>query len=216
MDGRKRPVRIGRPNGIDRVNTFILMMCGLGLVAMGAGCSTPSSSPGDDARPSRPDALLLYDFRSPEPGSSWQVEDDGVMGGRSKGAFAINDDGHGVFSGDVSLENNGGFSSIQYFFPERDIRGYTTASIRLKGDGRNYRFLVEATEGARHYYVYEFATSGDWQTVDIPLRDMFPERRGDRLDLPNFPAETLAQVRFLIANKKAESFQLLIDRIWLR
>ena len=39
----------------------------------------------------------------------WQVIDDGVMGGRSKGNFAINEEGNAVFEGTVSLDNNGGF-----------------------------------------------------------------------------------------------------------
>ena len=38
------------------------------------------------------------------------------MGGRSNDKFKIDSDGNGLFSGDVSLENNGGFSSVHYQF----------------------------------------------------------------------------------------------------
>ena len=39
---------------------------------------------------------------------------DVVMGGKSSGSFALSPEGHGVFKGAVSLENNGGFSSLRY------------------------------------------------------------------------------------------------------
>ena len=44
---------------------------------------------------------------------------------------------------------------------------------------------------------------------------MYPVRRGDRLDIPDYPAETMSQVRFMIANGRAESFQLEIASISL-
>jgi hypothetical protein len=123
--------------------------------------------------------------------------------------------GHLIFHGDVSLENNGGFSSIQNNFDSLDVSGYQHAILRLKGDGKDYRFIVESDPNARHYYVAEFGTSGDWQEIKIPLRKMYPMRRGDRLDLPDYSAETLSQVRFMIANGRAESFRLEIASIRL-
>jgi hypothetical protein len=63
--------------------------------------------------------------------------------------------------------------------------------------------------------VAEFTTTGDWQEVKIPLRTMYAVRRGDRLDLPDYPGKTLSQVRFMIANGRAESFRLEIASIKL-
>jgi hypothetical protein len=123
--------------------------------------------------------------------------------------------GHLIFHGEVSLENNGGFSSIQNNFNPLDVSGYQHAILRLKGDGKDYRFIVESDPKARHYYVAEFGTSGEWQEIKIPLRTMYPMRRGDRLDLPDYPAETLSQVRFMIANGRAESFRIEIASIRL-
>ena len=61
----------------------------------------------------------------------------------------------------------------------------------------------------------EFPTTGHWEEIKIPLRTMYPVRRGDRLDLPDYSGETLSQVRFMIANGRAESFQLEIASIAL-
>ncbi len=158
---------------------------------------------------------VFFDFGKTASREGWVVEDDAVMGGESKGKFALDPRGHAVFSGRVSLDNNGGFSSVQKFFEPMDVSGFRTVVIRLKGDGKDYRFLVEAEKNARHYYAAEFATTGEWQDVRIPLGELRPYRRGDLLDLPNFPGRTMAQVRFLIGNGRAEDFRLEIAEIRL-
>jgi NADH dehydrogenase [ubiquinone] 1 alpha subcomplex assembly factor 1 len=161
------------------------------------------------------EGLAIFDFSKDSKTGAWKVEDDVVMGGRSKGSFSINQEGNAVFSGTVSLENNGGFSSVQYYFDPIDVTQYRTAVIRLKGDGKRYQFIVESGKNDRHYYVYEFQTGNDWQTVVVPLAEMYPVYRGERLDIPKYPGQTMSQVRFLIANEKPESFSLEIDKIWL-
>ena len=160
--------------------------------------------------------LMIVDFRKGMDLDAWEVEDDVVMGGRSSGHIKMNTEGHALFFGEVSLENNGGFSSVQHYFEPIDISAYDTACIRLKGDGKNYRFLVEGDPQKRHYYVYPFQTTGQWQTIEVPLRQMYPEFRGDRLNRPNYPGETLSMVRIMISNKQAESFRIEIDAIWLK
>ncbi len=162
-----------------------------------------------------PDLRILFDFAQASSMRGWQVEDDVVMGGVSRGRFSRDAEGSAVFRGEVSLENNGGFSSVQNNFAPLDVAAYEHAVLRLKGDGKNYRFIVEADENARHYYVAEFTTTGDWQEVKIPLRTMYAVRRGDRLDLPDYPGKTLSQVRLMIANGRAESFRLEIASIGL-
>mgnify|MGYP001794145454 CR=1 FL=1 len=58
----------------------------------------------------------LFDFKKDSSLAGWSIVDDVVMGGRSAGHFKINREGHGEFYGTVSLENNGGFSSVRYAF----------------------------------------------------------------------------------------------------
>jgi hypothetical protein len=159
---------------------------------------------------------ILFDFKKEADVAGWSIEDDGVMGGLSKGRFRLNPEGHAEFSGDVSLENNGGFSSLQWNFDPIDAQGFSRFVIRFRGDGKRYLLLTEATPGERHYYQAEFQTGTDWQTIEIPFADMVPHFRGDRLDQPNFPGKTVAQIRFMIANKKAEAFALEIDQVGLR
>lgn len=148
--------------------------------------------------------------------TGWEVEDDVVLGGRSSGSFEISTEGHAVFSGKVSLENNGGFSSIQRDFNTINVSKYDNAYIRVKGDGKRYQFRVKSSTSERPSYIFEFDTDGAWQTIEIPLAKMAPRFRGNRLKIPNYPGQTMAHMRFLIANGTAESFELAIDKIWLK
>lgn len=158
---------------------------------------------------------VLFDFTKAEDTRPWTVEDDVVMGGVSKGRFALVPGKFAVFSGRVSLDNNGGFSSVQAGFDPMDVSAFRTAKLRVRGDGKSYRFIVESEPGVGVYYLHEFSTGTEWQTVSIPLRSMHPMRRGDRLDQPDFPGRTMSQVRLMVANGRAEDFRLEVSRIWL-
>lgn len=162
-----------------------------------------------------PETMVIFDFEQNSDLSNWQVVDDVVMGGRSAGQCAINTEGNAVFRGQISLENNGGFSSLRYRFAEKKVDQYSKAVIRLKGDGNRYQFRIKSNQNDWHSYISYFQTTGDWQTIEIPLSEMYPTFRGRRLDQPNYPGESLAEVAFLIGNKKEQNFNLEIDWIGL-
>ncbi|MCC5944447.1 MAG: CIA30 family protein [Bernardetiaceae bacterium] len=162
------------------------------------------------------DSLVLFDFTTKTPANSWQIVDDGVMGGRSAGKFFIHSEGHGVFEGKVSLENNGGFSSVRHGFQPKSIAGYTRLIIHLKGDGKRYQVRLKSSQSDYHSYIAYIDTQTDWQTVEILLSEMYPSFRGQRLNRPNYAAVQLSEIAFLIGNKKAEDFQLMIDKIVLK
>ena len=96
---------------------------------------------------------LIFDFDIQSDSSNWRVVDDVVMGGRSSGSFTIDENGHGVFKGNVSLENNGGFSSLRYRFKKLKTKGYTKVVLRVKGDGKSYQFRVKANSSDYYSYI---------------------------------------------------------------
>lgn len=160
--------------------------------------------------------LLVFDFGSNPDWSAWEIENDTVMGGVSTSKLSRSEAGLAVFTGAVSLENNGGFASMQYHFPPKNISGYTKAVIRLKGDGKAYQFRIKANLRERASYIYSFQTTGEWQTVEIPLSQLEPTFRGYKLNQPNFNADQIQEVRFLIGNGKSENFRLEVDKIELQ
>tara|TARA_Y100000385_G_scaffold80363_1_gene81966 strand:+ start:131 stop:640 length:510 start_codon:yes stop_codon:yes gene_type:complete len=159
---------------------------------------------------------IIFDFNKNSSTSSWVVIDDVVMGGRSNGNFQLNKDGNGVFSGKISLDNNGGFSSVRYGFKKLNVEKFSSISLKIKGDGKNYQFRIKHKSSDYASYITSFSSSGKWQEIEIPLNSMYPSFRGRKLDEPNFFHETIEEVTFLIANKKNEDFILLIDKIELR
>ncbi|MCU0404661.1 MAG: CIA30 family protein, partial [Chitinophagaceae bacterium] len=108
----------------------------------------------------------IFDFHLKADTRNWNIVDDGVMGGLSAGKFRINEAGHGEFAGTVSLENNGGFSSLRYFFNPIETGNHGKFIIRLKGDGKTYQFRVKSQANEYYSYICEFKTTGDWQKVE--------------------------------------------------
>jgi len=159
--------------------------------------------------------MIISDFSQKPNKEQWYVVNDDVMGGVSTASLSLKDEGYLDFSGKVSLENNGGFSSIRYIFDETNVSGKKKAIIKLRGDGKRYKFRVRSDSNERFSYSYEFLTSGEWEEIIIPLDEMYPSFRGRILDLPNYPALLLSEINFLIGNKKEETFQLQIAKISL-
>ncbi len=157
----------------------------------------------------------LFDFNKDSDLANWFIVDDGVMGGLSDGRFQINEEGHGRFYGDVSIDNNGGFTMLQYYFDKKEVVDYNFIVVKLKGDGKNYQFRVKVNQDDYQSYVINFETTGEWQEIKIPMKDLAPTYRGQLLEMPYFPNSSMEMIAFLIGNKRAESFELLIDRVEL-
>ena len=160
-------------------------------------------------------SAFLFDFSSESDLSNWRIVNDVVMGGRSDSDFSINADGHGLFKGRVSLENNGGFAMTRYSFASMPVTSYSKVVLRLRGDGKRYQLRVKTNSRDRHSYIQHFQTNGEWQLMEFSLADLRPTFRGRALNLPNYPGDQMEELALLIGNKKAESFQLEIDWITL-
>jgi NADH dehydrogenase [ubiquinone] 1 alpha subcomplex assembly factor 1 len=157
------------------------------------------------------DKLIQFDGSESEP--KWLAENDGVMGGVSKGGPELKD-GSLHFSGVLSLENDGGFSSAQADM-KYDFSGKSGIVVRVKGDGRTYQFRL-ATDaryrGSEISYWAEFETKkGEWVEVKIPFGEFSPSHHGRQLDGPPLDVSKIEQVRFLIGDGKAGPFSMEVD-----
>lgn len=160
--------------------------------------------------------MTVFNFNAESDITNWKITDDVVMGGCSNGTFSINGDGFGVFKGKVSLENNGGFSMVQYKFDTLKVCAFTKVCLKLKGDGKPYQFRIKTKNNDKHSYISLFETTGHWQTIEVPFSSMHPAFRGKKLDIGNFPGAQMEGIAFLIGNKKEEAFKLQIDSIVLK
>lgn len=159
---------------------------------------------------------IIFDFNKTSDIRNWLIVDDVVMGGKSSGNFRLDEAGHGVFEGEVSLENNGGFSSVRYTFNKILVKEYSKIFLKIRGDGKNYQLRLKSNSEDYYSYITPFSTSGEWQEIEISLKDLYPSFRGRRLNQPNFSADSIEEIAFLIGNKKKEKFELFIDQIELR
>lgn len=158
---------------------------------------------------------IISDFQNNIGTENWYTVDDGVMGGISQGNFNMNESGNALFSGTVRLENNGGFSSIRHSFEILDVSEFTVMKLKIKGDGKSYQFRLKEDSSQQYSYIQLFETSGDWQIIEIPLKSLYPNFRGNKLDKPNFHGNTIEEIGILIGNKVNENFKLEIEKIYL-
>lgn len=159
---------------------------------------------------------MIYDFTTNSDLTKWKIVNDIVMGGLSQSSFTLDEHGNGVFAGAVSLDNNGGFCMVQHPLDRINIGGYEKIRIRLRGDGKKYQFRIKSNRNDYYSFVDNFITSGEWETIVINVKDMYPVFRGQKLDMPNFSDPTIEEIGFLIGNKKEENFKLVIDKIELK
>ena len=131
---------------------------------------------------------IVFDFTTATNSSAWQIVNDDVMGGVSTSRFQILTNG-AVFSGVVSLENNGGFASVRSLPAKKNLTSLDTFVVRVRGDGHRYKFTVWTESGFdRPIYQYQcaFTTKRDeWEEHRLPFKDFVPTFRGRVLtDVP--------------------------------
>jgi len=158
---------------------------------------------------------VIYDFKDSKYLDNWHVVDDRVMGGLSRGNVKLTETGNAIYFGDVTTENNGGFSSLRYQFNSKDVSGFNKVAIKLKGDGTLYQFRIKSDKRERFSYVSNFKTSGNRETIIIPLNKFTPQFRGRKVNVQNFKGDKMEEIAFLIGNKIKESFKLEIESIML-
>jgi NADH dehydrogenase [ubiquinone] 1 alpha subcomplex assembly factor 1 len=145
--------------------------------------------------------------------SVWYSVNDNVMGGVSRGGLTESDDGMGRFTGQLSMRNNGGFSSVRTQVANASLAGYDGVEMRVLGDGRQYKLLA-APSNARGSWQGDFRASQDWQTIRVPFKDMELSVRGWRpSNAPTLTGRDIGMLGLLVADKQTRPFRLEIDWI---
>ena len=73
----------------------------------------------------------------------WAIVNDNVMGGRSEATINWDKQGAMVWSGYLSLENNGGFVSIRSSGSTVDWSDYQGVEVILEGNGRDVQVSAQ-------------------------------------------------------------------------
>jgi hypothetical protein len=152
---------------------------------------------------------LMIDFNEKQDVNKWRITNDDVMGGRSKGDMLVEDE-HGVFSGDISLANNGGFSSV--FRAVKPLcKDFESVIIDIKGDGQIYQLrMVVYVDGYRLAYKQDFNTiDGQREKLKFTLSNFQATFRGRMVkNAPRLKYKDIREVGFLVTKKVAGTFSL--------
>ncbi len=160
--------------------------------------------------PAMPSEQTIFDFRKYD-GPQWRAINDGVMGGVSQGRAQITEDGLLVFSGIVSLENNGGFASIRSEPSRLAIQGASGVRLEVRGDGHRYKLnlkLDAAFDGVQYQAEFQ-PPAGEWATVSLPFSSFAPKFRGRPVpEAPLLEPSRVVTLGLLISDKQAGPFLL--------
>ena len=144
----------------------------------------------------------------------WYVVNDSVMGGVSNSEVTQTQESL-LFTGNVSLDNNGGFASIR---TELNTQSQNTKAIavRVKGDGQTYQLRLRTTnylDGAA--YTHSFKTvKNEWVDINFAPSDFILTYRGRVLEQQVIiDLDDIKQLGFMIAGKQEGKFKLEVGKI---
>jgi len=194
----------------------LLVLATIMTTALYVGADAKGSSLKREDSQGMRENTVVHNFKEKDAASNWITVNDNVMGGRSKGGFAIIKD-RLIFSGATNT-NGGGFSSIRTNPKNLNFQNKQGVIIRFKGDGRTYKFDVRMENSSVAHRV-DFKTKEnpkDWRTVKIDFDTLSPTWRGAALSAQRFRLDTakIKSIGFMIYDKKDGPFELKVD--WIK
>ena len=157
---------------------------------------------------------VIADFESESSSLKWQNVNDGVMGGLSKGGARLTEGGNLYFKGDISLRNNGGFSSTRSYGENFDLSDYKGVEIRVKGDGRKYYFPSRADNKRMLAFWSPVETKdGEWMTVRIPFSDFYATSFGRKIPKLTLNTKNITSFGLMLYDKRDGKFSIELDYI---
>ena len=159
----------------------------------------------------------LFQFDSAAEAARWQIVNDGVMGGRSSSRASVTPQGSLRFTGNLSLENNGGFASVRTK-PNGQLLGLNTGNtivVRVKGDGRRYKLNLYAGERRTAFsYQMDFSTvAGQWTDVRLPVDRFVAHSFGRPISNLRLVPSQVQALGIMLSDKRPGPFEMQVDWI---
>jgi monofunctional biosynthetic peptidoglycan transglycosylase len=147
----------------------------------------------------------------------FETIDDQVMGGVSSSSFRRAGQQLVEFSGNVSVENNGGFASVRAELDTVDLSNAAGIALKIKGDGKSYklRLFNEKDRGGIAYEASFVSSNDDTVIVQVPFSSLQPKWRGRLIvDAVPFNPSKLRALGLMISDKQVGEFRLWVN--WIR
>ncbi|CAM4213705.1 CIA30 family protein [Shewanella livingstonensis] len=152
---------------------------------------------------------MLFNFTDPSHFATWDINNDTVMGGVSQSNIEINQQVL-LFTGTVSLENNGGFASTESSY-KHPLIAASVLSLAVKGDGKTYQIRLKTPNlSYGEAYVANFTTHADTMTQHtFTPADFTVSFRGRTVtNAPALHFDDINRVGFLVAQKQQGLFSI--------
>ncbi|OEK00872.1 hypothetical protein BFP97_04820 [Roseivirga sp. 4D4] len=158
----------------------------------------------------------VFDFGEGKTGEEWMIVNDGVMGGLSRGKVEFNETTI-TFSGDVSLENNGGFTSFRSPYGLYDLSEYDKVEIKYRLDGLNCALSFDQNRRfwRPNHKMPLPSTDNIWMTLEANLYELSQYQMGRETGrrMSPYNAKNTIRLGIITDSKEAGSFKLEIDYI---
>jgi NADH dehydrogenase [ubiquinone] 1 alpha subcomplex assembly factor 1 len=188
--------------------------------------SPETTGPAEPAQPAEPatpatstevgNDRVVTNFAEAGSIEGWSNVDDTVMGGVSASTTSW-DDGRMVFAGDLSLENNGGFTSVRS--PQdaafgSALDGAGAIGVVAEGDGKTYVLQLRAADD--RLYIARFETvDGEQRRYELPLDGFEPVTRFLDPDPGSPPLEpsSVVQLAIYLLDGQVGPFRLAVSAL---
>ena len=196
------------------------------LVLAACANNPPASAEATDASPNPPEdmnasvgplspsgPMTLFTFDGTDS-AQWSVENDGVMGGRSRGFVEVAN-GTLVFTGEVVTEG-GGFTSVRAV-RQADLSDYDGIELRVRGSGRTFELDVDDGTRSRGREVNRrgpVPTSDSWEIVRVPFASLEESAHGEPVSVDPIDLSAVRSIGIYIIDGQDGPFQLEVD--WIR
>jgi NADH dehydrogenase [ubiquinone] 1 alpha subcomplex assembly factor 1 len=160
----------------------------------------------------------IIDFgNSTGKNQEWMLLSDNIMGGNTKSKIEYTNNSV-LLSGNISLDNYGGFSSIKTKYKSFDLSKFTAFKIKFKSTKQKFAFTLEDNQNwTQPNYKYEFSAKKDdtWEEVTIYFKDfkeiIIGEPTGNLMKSKSL--KNIVRMGIMTSEKKEGPFTLEVDYI---
>lgn len=160
--------------------------------------------------------VITVEFSNPEHFNRLLLIHDSVMGGRSDGNVVKTDSDSVQFYGTLSLENNGGFASVEFSLRHQlPAPDFNRLTLSAKADNRTYQLRLKTAYLAQGIaYAAEFKGINEESRYQFSPADFAGRYRGRLVtDLPKLNFADVTQVSLMLADKTPGPFNIELDSI---
>jgi hypothetical protein len=149
--------------------------------------------------------------------SNWVLISDNIMGGVSKSKLEYTENTM-VLSGNISLDNFGGFSSVKTTFGKHDLSQFKGVKIRFKSSKQKFAFTLEDNKNwTLPNYKGDFCSSKEnlWEEKIIYFKDFKEYQIGEPTakKLKDTSLKNIVRMGIITTEKKEGPFSIEIDYV---